>query len=248
MIRKRYYAGIGEQVLYRMIEALVHLFTKGKINNEELKKIRTQLLTLDENNPDYAEVNGNHRENMKLYWRLLIMVLSIGVDFLLSFQAMAIICDQFNLPRVLKFFTPMFLIIVEIGISYFQAIARRDGEHGPWIVRNAQYLVLLIMGGFTILVIIFSIQSYNEAIDGMNLLSFIIGTLLWQIALFVAAIMLHVWLIRNAEAIAETFAHFSYKMNRNKLTRKIRKLEEFNQITFKQAFVIDAHQLVQKMQ
>lgn len=248
MNQKRHTARIAEMVIHRLIESLFQLLTLGRTNNEEAVKLREKRQSLDDSNPDYAEIVDDRRENMKQYWRVLIIILSIGVDFLLSFQAMTILCDEFNLPEILKYLAPAFLIAVEIGISYFQILNQRTGERSSWIVRNAQYLVLLILLGLVILVIIFSIQTYNSSTDGISFLSFLVGTLLLQIALFVASLMLHLWLIRNAEAIAETLAYFHYKIDRNNLIRKSNNLDTKNKRRYLHVFAADAYRLVQKME
>ncbi len=248
MNQQRHTARIAEMTIHRLIESLFQIFTHGRTSNGEVIKLKEKKQMLDTNNPDYSEIIEDKRENMKMYWRLLIIFLSIGVDFLLSFQAMTILCDEFSLPEILKFIVPGFLIAVEIGISYFQILNQRTGEHSSWLVRNAQYLVLLILAGLTILVIVFSIQMYNTSSDGMSFLAYLVGTLLLQIALLIASMMLHLWLIRNAEAIAETLAYFHYKIDRNNLVRKINRLERKNKNKYMHPFTKDAYKLVQTIE
>jgi hypothetical protein len=248
MNQQTHTARIAEMTIHRLIESLFQLFTHGRTSNGEVIKLKDKKQMLDTNNPDYTEIIEDRRENMKMYWRVLIIFLSIGVDFLLSFQAMTILCEEFSLPEILKFIVPAFLIAVEIGISYFQILNQRIGEHSSWLVRNAQYLVLLILTGLTILVIIFSIQMYNTSSDGMSFLAYLAGTVLLQTALLVASIMLHLWLIRNAEAIAETLAYFHYKIDRNNLVRKINRLERKNKKKYVHAFAAGAYKLVQKIE
>lgn len=238
----------AEQTIIRLIEALLHLFTVCKSRNEEITKLKADRDSLDENNPDFHEIVEDRRENNKMNWRIVIMCLSICVDFFLLYNAMTILCEQFGLPGFLKIIVPAFLIIVEVGVSYFSAIQQRSGEPSSWLSRNLQYFVLLILIGFSVLVIMYSIQGYNAALDGMSFQSFLTGTIVLQVALLISSIMLHIWLIKNAEAIAETFAYFRYKSDRKKLTQKIDRMEKENSKKYLPDFTKRTHNLIQNIE
>lgn len=238
----------AEQAIHRLIEGLLNLFTICKARNEELAKLKEQVQQLDDNNPDFHEMLEDRRENNKMTWRLIIIALSIAVDFFLLYHAMTILCEQFGLPGFLKFAVPAFLIIVEIGVSYFSFIQQRSGERGSWLSRNLQYFVLFILVGLSVLVIVYSIQGYNAAIDGISFSSFLTGTIVLQVALLISSVMLHIWLIKNSEAIAETFAYLQYKSDRKKLTNKIEKLEKENRKKYHPEFTKRTHHLVQNVE
>jgi len=241
-------AGIAEMTIHRLIESLFHLFTLGKATSEELNKLTEKLRLLDTGNSDYAGINGDKRENIKIWWRMLIIVLSIGVDFLLTYQAIAILNTWFNFPRILQFLVPVFLIVVELGISYFQILNQRNGEHSSWFVRKAPYLVIIILLGLTILVIVYSVQSYNVSTDKMSFGAFVISTLLFQIILFIASLLLHIWLIKNSEDIVEAFAHLHYKIVRYGIINKISQLDTQIKKNHMQRFSVDTHTLIQKIE
>jgi len=239
---------IAEKAIHRLIEYLLEIFLVCKSTNEAIQTLKEQRQALDDNNPEYAADREDKRESMKMSWRLVIIILSIGVDFLLSIQAISILTDKFDLPSILKWVVPTFLIVTEIGISYFQILHQRDGGKGSWVVRNVQYFVLVILAAFSILVIVFTAQTYDASIDNISFIAFITGTIALQIALLVGSIMLHLWLIRNAEAVAEASAYFHYIIARRKLTKKIEKLEHKNKTANLPAFTKDTYKLVQAVE
>lgn len=228
MNTRKHSTNAAEMAIHRLKESLLSRFNLIRSRNESIQSLRLRRDELDESNQDYAEIREDKLENTKMLWRLLILLLSIAIDFVLLLQATTILCEQFGLPRFLKLVIPLLLIIAEIGISYFQVLQKRSGDSGHWAARNAQYFVILILIGFSLMVTIFSIESYNAAVNGMSFAAYLTGVITLQVILLTASIMLHIWLIKNAESIAEVFAFLHYKHSWDRLTKCIDRLEQRN--------------------
>ncbi|MBK6484083.1 MAG: hypothetical protein IPG01_13365 [Chitinophagaceae bacterium] len=241
-------ANIAQQTIFRLVEKLLNLFTMCKSLNEEIAALKEKLSVLDQTNPDFFEILEDRRESTKMSWRFIIIFLSMCIDFFLLYNGMTILCHQFGWPVILKILIPAFLIVTEIGISYFSIIQNRSGEGSSWIIRNLQYFVLVILVALTFLVILYSAQEYSETVDGVSFLTFFTGTVIIQISLLVASLMLHLWLIRNGEAIAEIFAYMRYRIDRRKLAGRIDQVERENRDKNLPDFTKDTHSLVQKIE
>ncbi len=211
--------------IQRFIESLYQTFLKYKAKSQGAEKLKTKLQTLDSNNREYKSIASDHRENMKMFWLMILAGLSIVVDFLATFESGRIISEMLRLAHFFMYCIPIVLVLLEIGISYFQIEAKRKGEGGSWLARNAQYLVMIIVCGFILLTIVFSIESYSNDADKVSFLTFLTGTLLYQIALLIFSLMLHLWIIRHSEAIFEAISYCHYKIARSRIVRKIDKLE-----------------------
>jgi hypothetical protein len=223
------------------------LLTSSDNNKTELQRHSDHLQQLQSKNGDFAGQLHDRRETMNMWWRIGLCILSIFIDFMLCYESMQILCSKFGWPSELKYVVPIFLILTEIGIAHFQAIHKRNGVHAGWLASNVQYLVLAILVALAILTIVYSISAYNPAIDNMSFLSYCVGVILFQGILLIASIMLHVWLIKNAEEIADAIAFLSYKMQQGSTARKCNELNKSIATADKSEFVSKSQQLVQKV-
>lgn len=236
-------------IIQKLIKELlkVFLFCKSKI--QELSKLRNDLETLDKDNPEYREILKNQRENTKMIMLLVVLILSFFVDFLLLQEALIILCDQFGWSAYIKFIIPIFLIILEVAISYFAILESRneDEDNQSTIGRNLQYLLIPILVGFSLISLFYHLQSYNSEIDGASLLTYMSFNVIIQIGLLITSIMLHIWLIRNSEEIAEAISYFRYHSKRKKLSAEIDKLEKSNSEIHYPLFTTLAKKFVKKV-
>ncbi|MEP6647359.1 MAG: hypothetical protein ABJC12_09715 [Saprospiraceae bacterium] len=246
MKKERLAPSKAKLVIQILIKDLLNLFLFFKSRNDELMRLRIKLNTLDENNPDYIEIFYDRRENNKMSFRFVILILSFLVDFFLLNTALDILCYQFGWPNILKFVVPVVLIILEIGISYFSALQARDEEKVSHLGKNLQYLILPMLMGFSLLAIFYNAQSFIEGIDGMSFASFVTFNGIIQIILLISSIMLHLWLIRNSEEIAEAIAYVRYKMARNVIVDAIEKIERSNSAKYMPHFTRLTHEYVRK--
>lgn len=247
MQHRKHASNIAELAIHKMIDSLHQLFLLGTTKKEKIDELIEKRNSLDENNNDYCEIRQDKRENMKLWWQLVLIFCSIVIDFVLVYQPMDIICNTFNLPALMKYLAPMFLIILEVGIAYSQILHHRHLQRSTWFMRNLQYLVIVILGAFSALLILFTVNNYNPSIDG-SFLGFVTGTILFQLGLLCASIMLHVWLIRNAELLSETLAYFLYILERKNLSSKIAKLEKMNKEKHSIDFKNASRELIRKIE
>jgi hypothetical protein len=233
----------AKRILQNLVNELLNLFLLFKARIDELLKLRDKSKQLDENNTEYYEFLHDMRENTKMNLKFILIIFSFLVDFFLLYGALEILCNQFGWPQLLKFLIPVILIVLEIFISYFSILQSRD-EENPSLGKNLQYFVLPILIGFSLLAIFYQIQSYNEAVDGMSLISYMSFSLIIQIVLLIASIMLHLWLIKYAEEITEAIAYWQYKVKRAIITHKIESIERMNASKYLPLFTKLAHKYV----
>jgi hypothetical protein len=229
-----------------LIKDLIDFYLRLKAHTGELLKLRMKLKTIDESNPEYYEILHDQRENNRMNFRFAIFILSNFVDFLLLNMALDILCDQFGLPKALKYVVPITLIILEIAISYFSTLLSRDEDKPSRLGRNLQYFVLPLLAGFSLLAIIYNAQSYNQEIDGMSLLAFMTFNTVIQLILLISSVMLHLWLIRNSEDLAEAISYMRYKVKRNKVVKAIDKIEKSNSTILMPQFTRLTHEYIRK--
>jgi hypothetical protein len=246
MIKERYITSKSRLVIQSLVKELLDLFLLFKSRNDELIRLRSQLKTLDANNPEYFEILHDRRENNKMNFRFVILILSFLVDFFLLNTALEILCFQFGWPKFLKFVVPVVLIILEIGISYFSALQSRDEGSSTKLWKKLQYLILPMLVGFSLLAIFYNAQGYNEEIDGISFISFMAFDVIIQAILLISSIMLHLWLIRNSEEIAEAIAYVRYRLARAKIVRAIEQIEKSNTSKYMPAFTRLTHEYVRK--
>ena len=115
------------------------------------------------------------------------------------------------------------------------------------MVKNLQYFVIAILVALSYFAVKYTLEGYNPLIDGASFWNFLTSTFLIQFLLLVASIMLHVWLIRHAEEIAEMFAFFKYKSDRWALTKKIEQYEQESIKRYLPEFTQRTHKLAQSI-
>lgn len=245
-MKTSYKTSVAENALHRMIESLYRLFIVCKHTSQAISKKQETLQQLEQANQDYVEILNDHREKMKQYWSIILMILACAIDSIIAGQAMAILCELFGFPQILKYLVPAILVTVEIGISYLQALKLREGTRLSWIMRAIPYLVLFILVGFSILTITYNIQSYSPQFDGANRTVFIITTCIIQGMLLVASILMHLWLIVHSEDLAESINFFLFKRKHEKLSKDIVKMEAKNKNENIKRFTRDSQRFVQE--
>jgi hypothetical protein len=234
--------------IFRMIESLLGLLLfRGSII-QKLVELKKDLEVLKENNREFHEALKDKRENSNFTSRLIIIIIGVGIDVLLSYQAMVILCFEYNWPTLLKYLIPIVLVVVEIGVSYFQFIRQRIGERASWLIRNLQYFVLLILLALSVLAVQYSAQMYNPAIDTISFISYFSMVIIFQAILFISSLMLHLWMIRNSEQIMDAIAFFLYQYAHKKITGKIETLELKDTKKYNPMFTQDAQHLVQSVE
>lgn len=242
--RSQYTTSIAETNLRQLAETLVKLFERCKSRIIELSKSKEQTEQLDSQNPDYVQIYNDRRERNKMNWLVAVVPMCFGVDYLLSLQPLSILADEWGLSPILKILVPIFLIGSEIIISYFQIQRQRNGEAGPWLVRNTQYFVILLLVALSAIVVVYSVQAYSKDTNIVDFLYFIIGIIIFQTVLLLVSIMLHLWLIRHSENIAEAFAFLGYKNEKTKLSNKIKKIEGENSKIYLPEFATRVHSFI----
>ena len=235
-----------EQSIHRFIEKMYELLMKCKDRSEKIRKLTEQLLRYDSNNPDFKGLIDNTRENNKMYMYVIIWILCILLDFFLLFNGLTLLSNRSNLSLLLKISAPILLVSAEVVISYFAILRQSTGEHVPWLSKNLQYFVIAVLVAFSIIVILYSAQGYNPQFDGSSFWLYLFSSIITQVVLLIPAIMLHLWIIKNAEEIAEALAYFKYRAKRGGLAGEIEHLEKLQRRDQKQ-FVQWAHSLVQQM-
>ena len=204
-------------LVFKAIENLFGTFLRGK----ELVNIypTNAIQELDSNHPDYVDILNDHQEQIKVWCWLIVILLAGCVDYLLFSAAISIICIQFQLPHLLKWIVPFFLIALEVIVSYICIINERSGEWKGWFSKLVKYFVFGILIGFTIVACLNSLIGYRESLDG-SFIPFSIVTILYQSLLLIASILLHLWIIHSAERIVVAIGYFRFKMIRDALVRK----------------------------
>ena len=231
----------------RFIENMLDLLLACKARDEKTKKSKDRLKQLDESNPEYREILHDKRENNKMLLYIIVASLSVFIDFFLLYNALTIMCSQFNLPGILKILLPIFLVVVEIGVSYFSALKQQSGEYTSWLSKYLQYFVIAILIAFSLMIISFALQGYNPQFDGKSYLHFLLSSTITQIVLLIPSVLLHIWIIKNAEDVAEAIAYYKYKWERKILNLQIEKMETDVQKKYWVLFVKWAHNLVQRL-
>ncbi len=230
----------------KFIEKMLELLMKCRDRDEKIKKIQGQLKLLDEKNPDLYDLLGNTRENIKMYLCVIIWFLCILIDYFLLFNGLTLLTNRTNLILLLKVLVPIALVSTEVAISYFAILKQNSGERVSWLYKNLQYFVIGILIAISVVVIFFTGRGYNPQFDGNSYWSYVIGSVFTQVVLLIPAIMLHLWIIKNAEEIADAIAYFKYRYDRRKIVSEIELLEKVQRKDQK-LFVQWVHSLVQQM-
>ncbi len=204
-------------LVFAAIESLFNTFLRGK----ELVSVHptNAIQELDSNNPDYVDILNDQQEQIKIWCWLIVILLAGCVDYLLFSAAISIICVQFQLPLILKWIVPFFLIALEVIVSYVCIINERSGEWKGWFSKLVKYFVFGILIGLAIVACLNALLGYRESLDG-SFIPFSIVTILYQTLLLIASILLHLWIIHSAERIVMAIGYFRFKMIRDALVRK----------------------------
>lgn len=229
--------------IQNLVKDLLNLFLFCKSRKEEVAKLKESMDELDKSNPEYNEILLDNRENIRMNFRLIILILSFFIDFFLLYEALIILCDQFGWSEVWKFLIPAILIILEVAVSYFSILYSRDADKPSRISRKLQYFILPVLVGFSILAVYFHFQGYNPDIDG-SLFGFLTFRITIQLIMLVSSIMLHLWLILNAEDMAEALAYLRYRNARKKINSIIINIEESNTARYYPEFTRLTHRFV----
>lgn len=204
------------------------------------------LKTLEESNPDYIQQLNDSRSIVFMWVLIVVSFCACFIDGIITNSAMAIICDQAGLPLSLKFAVPIVLVIAEIGISYAQARKEIEGEGGSFLARNVQYLIMLIIASFSVLVCGFTINGYSPITDGTNYSLFVFTTIAVQGGLLIASLAMHIWLIRHAHDITESIGFFRFRKIYRNTKNKVAGLHA-EQKNCDQAFHKKAHRFFQDL-
>lgn len=234
----------AKSALQTLVKNLLNLFLFLKARHELLEKLKNKLNELDNNNQEYTSLLKDARENMRMNLMFIILIISFFVDYFLLYGSLDILCDEFGWWFILKFIVPVALIILEIIISYFTIVHSRDGENYG-ISKILQYLIFPVLAGFSLLALFYYFHNYNKDIDHMSLLSYMSFNVILQMLLLVSSIMLHLWLIKHAEEIAEAVAYTKYKVQRFTIVNKIERIEKANTTIYFPLFTKLAHKYVQ---
>lgn len=242
--RSQHALKVALKKVYQEAATLVQLFNAGKSRNEELSQLNQSLTLLDDKNPDYKDIIGDQRESNKRNGMVFLLLATIAIDIVLSFQALSILCAQLGLPPIVKFIVPPALLMVEIIICYTQILNHRNGGRTSFVLNVAQFAVIVFLVALCVMGILNSAESYNQDIDKLGFLAYMFINSILQITLLVFSVLLHLWMIYNAEEIAESVAFFNYKLQRNKLTNAIKRIEQANNKRFIPQFMDQVHHWV----
>ncbi len=253
---------IVEQSLARITDRLMILQARRKQSSEEVVS-KTKLLQKFENsNVEYTEQLTDRREVMLAYWRILLIVLAGLIDFIISINAMTLITERFSLNTNWKYVVPFLLVLIETGIAYTCSIKQREGKSQQWVTQKLPYAVLILLIGFTVLVILFELNAYNPETDGLNFFVFAITTIAVQLTLLSASVLMHIWIIQHSDDIAESISFLKFRFDHSSMRRAIDEQQKNNpQLearfvsetqafvrdfqSFKRYYPDDAHELLQ---
>jgi hypothetical protein len=242
-MKQQYKQTAAEQRIDNAIERLWQLFLSGRSSNEAATSGNAKLTALETANSEFAEILGDRRETGKKIRDVIMVVIAIGIDLIISGQAVGILCEMLSIPDYYKYIFPVFLVTAEICLAAKQMQATRDNRSSSFVMNNLQYSILLILIACTLLVIVYSLRSYNASIDGAYW-SYVAGIILVQGMLLISALCLHLWVIRNADALADSFAFLRFKRDHTVLTKEIEKHERDATQQTKPTFVAEARRFV----
>jgi|GEM_PF-5497509 len=212
-------------IIHRMIETAIELFSICKRTNEEIERTKTDQQRLRDANVEYEDIIENKREQSNAVWLIILPILAMACDAVITYQAMSVAIEVFGIPSICKILAPLILVGIEIGVSYFQSVEQLEQHEDSWLMRNLQYIVILILIALSILTIMYSISSYSPLVDSIGYILFVIGTVAVQVALLVASVCLHLWLIKNAERIANAIIYLRHSSNYRRVAKQLSSLE-----------------------
>ncbi len=223
--------------LMRLVSKLLHLVLVGKAREELLHVLYEKLTVLDLNNEDYRELLDNTRDQIKRVAYLIIGCISIALDFVLFYDGIDILVDQFRLPVLLKLAFPALLVVAEIIISYFLILRQRSREGHSWAYSRLQYFLLIFLLAFSVLPCISAANNFSPEIQKTSFLFYMLSTCLFHIIIFIASCMFHIFLITHSEDLVEAIACTVYMWKRKRLTKEIDRLKACHNYTNMPAFI-----------
>jgi len=230
-----------------MIQKLYHTFLKYKAKNQEHAKLKKELEIHESSNHEYRTIVNDKRENIRMFGLVLLCVVSMFIDFFTIFEACKIMVEIVGWPRWIAFIFPFLLIILEIGISYYQIDAQRKGHSVSWVVRNAQYLIVILICGLIIMTLIYAIGSYSAETSSMSFGQYLWGTIALEVSLGIVSILLHLWIIRVSEDIIEAISYCYYLAKYKRLTRKITRYDKQEKMQGMPRFSGEVQKLIQRI-
>lgn len=190
----------------------------------KIAQARDELIKLDNANGSFFRVLHNKREHNKKMLDIVTASLCIFLDYLLLYTGLSVLCVMLHWSALIQIAVPILLVLGEIGISYSSLIERRIGRAG--LQKVLQFCIIGFLIGFSVFVVYVSTQGYNPQFDGGSQTNFLLKNAVVQLMLLVPSILLHIWIIRHADDIADAIAYFIYRWHRASLESTIRKTEE----------------------
>jgi hypothetical protein len=237
----------GRFSIGKLIEELNDKLVKGQAKNTEKNDLVTVRDALDNNNADFKEVHEDKFSNFLNYSYLLTIFFSAFIDYIMLYNAVAIMTKGVIWAHYLKVFIPLLIIFLEMIVSYVCQVKERTGELRTWLGKSIQYFVLALLAGLCAMTCFYFAAGYSYEFDNISFTQFFTGIVIYQAILLVASILLHIWLIQNAENIVTAFAYILYKTKRDKITRKINDITRINRDVYTPQFKKMATRLVKEI-
>ncbi len=226
MKKKNYAQKKAEQFIQAALNMLVRLYQKCLLFKEYAQLSEARFIEFVTGNSEFEEMRLDARETGRMFALIILVILTAIIDYVLTYQAFDILCSTVGLHEVMKVIGPVILVLLEIFISYsmFTAMYRRGSAYGmSWFDRVLPYSVILIIIGLSLGVILYSMLNLAD-LPGYSMWTIII-----QIVLLIASILLHICIIKNAVDIGEMFTFQQYRLKRNVLSaRKQRDQKRLN--------------------
>jgi hypothetical protein len=232
----------------KMIAKASDLYMRGNVQKQAGAKHTEKLIMLDKSNEEFKKLLGDFRENLRMFLLIVSALGTIVIDYLLLYNVMTILCEQSHLHWLFKIMVPAMLIVMEITISYFSIVRQWNEEPDTWIDRSLKYFVIVLLIVLSAVVILYDVRGYTPETDGSSFLSFIIDSCVTQILLLIASVIMHLWIVKDAEGIATSIAFFSYRAKRQRVVNKIADMEAAVQDTYGPALVQIVYRLVKAME
>lgn len=218
-----YSTHLAEQSIIRQITKLVELIARGQMLQNNLLKKKEHLELHDRNNEKFAMIIEDVQESFKMTMRAILLILSFIIDFALLFDALSLLDS--TISPIARVVIPLGLVFVEVIISYFTILQKSEDDNQSKLLAVLPYFVLFILVGLSISSIVYSVQNYNEQIDGMAFSWFLLSVVVKQGVLLIGSLLLHIFLIRHSAKITEAGAFFRYRKFRKSIVKDIDRFE-----------------------
>ncbi len=213
------------QIIQYIEDRITPFFLSRRDLPERISKLNDKKSKLDTANPAFASMRQNLREYIRILIFIVTPCLCIFIDYLILLNGLNILCEKYSIGNFAKYASPVALVVVEIGLGYLAVVEQRNSIHRSWIGKALRYCIIGFLIAFSLLVIVYSSESYNPQFDGASKDSYLFGVAFVQIALLIPSTMLHIWVIRNSEGIAESIAYLIYESKWKKITRELKRME-----------------------